>query len=1240
MNLKRMIAAILSLTCLLGAFASCKQDKQEGTPTEGLPTQGTTTNGDTVIETPPEDTWMDIWDTDPTFVPLANDAALDTKGTAENGAWFDSFTVKRNQMYWNQNTLAKVAYDNTAGTVTLQCDKTGDLGYFSRSTDGKREFEVEVRMKVEDFGSNAGFSLTYNGKRAIVYLYEIKIKMNLERQMPDENLDSRADLVYVDIGTDWHTFRMHVRDDIMDLYMDDVYLASAQCEPAKGQNRFEMFSGTHYDGVPGHIIVDYVSYKPLEDKKISISSPTRGQVCGTGESDVTVSCEIDTTFAAENRTVSYYLNDVYAGTSSSTDPQITFSKLDTGVYEVYAVCGDQVTPSRVFVIEEPAENAQINATYSTAALLQSSYVLKYSVGGPGALTASDGLHSLKLRYQGGKVTYTTVSGDVVADAANGDAIAVVDGGAAWLYANGKMIASFILPMEGGESTVKTTGLLENLSVEALNGTLYQKNFDGAAALNLDPGYTGYNYAVEFSFEKGKALELNYADGAFLLSFVISADGTLTAVGAPLKNAKSEVVTTLPDGRNHYRICVSSGIAMLYVNNVWCGSWRMSQSVANRNLFLLGDGIGRISLRQLGDRFYWSGKSTEDAWGEAFSSPFETYGNVLKLYSKDTEVSAKLNLAANVSGRFLLVARYGRDFNQKGVFAGYDATNKCFLMGDTLSNLQAVGASKTFTGTVELTLCVKDQSVTLYANGEVVATGSTTLNGWGNAGYYNTGAGSGLLLSSFSYAGDGNALCDTTTTTINTYHTICMFELGNRIYMHNEADKAWVSTDGGYTFTETNEMAGYRHINTIVLQSGKILSIKRVARSGGYAYDAYVSSNGGTTFSGPYAVMVDGNHYRTIMNGKVVQLSTGRIILVVGEVASEDYGGLHIYYSDNEGLLWKRFRTEFNYGTTRMNLQEGVVVELDGGVIRMYARTDNGFLVYTDSHDYGKTWDMQMKNTGFASVVSAFNVTRDKDTGYLYMAWEYNNINDSSVVQFPRTRVALALSVDNANTWQYVGDFDELNDISYRNFGHWNIGVWTTKDHVYVTVGKRVGNAWWPGGDVRWCNYAVRIGKESIQPMVRFNNLHGVFADPARFRLGTKLVVNGVLAISSTGNRVYASGDYYDIQAVNGKRTKLSVEMIASLLNAQLTLTDQTAVIRLGNVEYVFTGGADKATIAGEEKGMTFAASFENGTVWVTVEDLCELLDLTARKAENGAIVLTTSKDPVRLEHLLSQVGIW
>ena len=1230
MRFKKQIAILLLLSMLCGVFASCKKKEHDGSISDD---SNGASDGTETSQPPEGDTWMDIWNQDPEFEVLTDDKSKDTRGTLPDGSWFDSFTLQRNLFWTNKNNYA-TRMDFEEGMLHYEAaDFSGTTheAIITRSVDPTENFEVEFRLKIDYYGNDNGVYVGYNGVRVVIYFAESFVRFNRDRGGSEPG----GDIVYTDIGYDWHTYRIRVNDRIAKVYIDGVYLTSFVPESWGGENgELGLFAYPSNATNAARGRVEYMSYTVLEEDNVKISSPTAGAVCGEGVSDVAVSVKLSATAAQASDSVSYYLNGLYAGQgavqSSDLSAKMTFQSLKPGVYSVYAVCGDYTSAERVFTVEEPS--ATKNAVYTTKQLLQSSYILKFNVSGSGTVTAGDGMYPLSLSFGSHKLSYSSYDGKKNILMGDGAYIVLVDGGSVWLYYNGKLALSYRLPYGACESAVTVSGGISGLTVEAHNGTFYAKDLSEKTDLSEDVGAIGYNYALEFEYTKGSEADLILTDGIYSLDLHLAADGAISALMAPQKVPYRQAICEAGEGTAVYRVQVSLGIAQIYYNNVWLASWRMPESVAKRNLYFSGGGMGKVQIREINDKFYYAGNASDSDWNSYFGTTgdlSEIGATCLEVYSQNTAITAEIALTSASSGSIYLLARY---FNGKGIFAGYDFDAKCFKIGNSLTALQAVDSSVSLSanGTAKLSLSVMGSSVVLTCNGTKIAETSVgDVNGWGNAGYLDLC--DGAAVKSFSYEGDGNPLCGTTTALIPNDWTSCFFEFNGTVYAGGEFG-AYRSKDDGKTFTDFSLFGSYSSWNMLVLKSGKLLSLVRTGSLGSLRYVAYVSSDNGLTFDGPYPVNADTNAYRFTMNGKVMQTSSGRIIFVSGETENEYMGQLWVYYSDNDGVTWTKSDSEFNQKTTGMNLQEGMVVELDDGLLRMYARNDCGYIVYSESTDGGVTWGMEMQFSNFPSTVCAFGVNKDPYTGAIYMCWEYNCANDSNLVQYPRTRVGLAVSYDNARTWYYVGDIDELNSLTSSTWMHMNGGVWFTEDAVLATTAKSINGQRY--------NYIVRIPKENLVPMARFNSLHVLREDPYAYREGMKLFANGVLAISSETGRVYASGVNYELDAVNGKRTMISAEIIADFLNGVLTLDGNRAVIRVGAAEYVFTAGSQTASVAGEEKAMTFAAVLEDGTMKVSLEDLHNALGLTARCSESGAMVFTVSSDPIRVDYLLSMTGIW
>jgi Neuraminidase (sialidase) len=166
-------------------------------------------------------------------------------------------------------------------------------------------------------------------------------------------------------------------------------------------------------------------------------------------------------------------------------------------------------------------------------------------------------------------------------------------------------------------------------------------------------------------------------------------------------------------------------------------------------------------------------------------------------------------------------------------------------------------------------------------------------------------------------------------------------------------------------------------------------------------------------------------YHVVNNDRVVQLSTGRLIVPAalhtgfdesGKVTSfTGKGVVMAYYSDDDGRSWQRSDTPVTRVQQRkLVLQEPGVVELKDGRLWMYMRTGHGFQYGCYSSDDGVTWS-QPAPTNLASPLSPATVERVPWTGDLLCVW--NDHSDTHV--FPegrRTPLCIAVSKDQGRTW--------------------------------------------------------------------------------------------------------------------------------------------------------------------------------------------------------------------------------
>ncbi|MFC1604502.1 sialidase family protein [Planctomycetota bacterium] len=177
-----------------------------------------------------------------------------------------------------------------------------------------------------------------------------------------------------------------------------------------------------------------------------------------------------------------------------------------------------------------------------------------------------------------------------------------------------------------------------------------------------------------------------------------------------------------------------------------------------------------------------------------------------------------------------------------------------------------------------------------------------------------------------------------------------------------------------------------------------------------------------TWSQPTVCITDKVGYYVLNNDRAVQLRTGRLILPVawhqGPGQDRDTAGVIMcYLSDDNGRTWRRSKDSFKgYGPDgqRITVQEPGVVELKGGRLMMFMRTNAGSQYICYSQDGGETWS-KARPSNLASPLSPASIKRIPWTGDLLCVWN----DHSGVHRYPagrRTPLCLAISRDEGKTW--------------------------------------------------------------------------------------------------------------------------------------------------------------------------------------------------------------------------------
>lgn len=180
-----------------------------------------------------------------------------------------------------------------------------------------------------------------------------------------------------------------------------------------------------------------------------------------------------------------------------------------------------------------------------------------------------------------------------------------------------------------------------------------------------------------------------------------------------------------------------------------------------------------------------------------------------------------------------------------------------------------------------------------------------------------------------------------------------------------------------------------------------------------------------TWSAPIECITDETNYYVVNNNRVIQLSSGRLVLPAAlhgyEQGRLQPGRIVVYLSDDQGRTWRRSRTVLDRDDagTRVNLMEPGVVEAASNRVFMLIRTKLGIQYQSESTDQGETWSTPRPSLLLSPEAPA-TLARIPSTGDLLVVW---NDHEGQPEAFRRrqppvrTPLGVALSRDGGRTWE-------------------------------------------------------------------------------------------------------------------------------------------------------------------------------------------------------------------------------
>lgn len=249
-----------------------------------------------------------------------------------------------------------------------------------------------------------------------------------------------------------------------------------------------------------------------------------------------------------------------------------------------------------------------------------------------------------------------------------------------------------------------------------------------------------------------------------------------------------------------------------------------------------------------------------------------------------------------------------------------------------------------------------------------------------------------------------------------------------------------SSDGGKTWTrkdqtiiENDGKQNIMSVSLLRLQSGQIALFYARKNS---IHDLIpvmrISEDEGVHWSQPVEIVPPKNvGYYVLNNDRVVQLKSGRIVVPLalhqnlkGSDRFNPNARFFCYYSDDNGKTWQRgneVEVEQQPGKKQPYMQEPGVVELKGGRLMGFCRTNGGSQYVAYSKDGGQTFS-PLKPSNIISPVSPASIERIPATGDLLLVWN-NHREISPQIRGKRTPLTIAVSKDEGKTWQHIQNIE-------------------------------------------------------------------------------------------------------------------------------------------------------------------------------------------------------------------------
>ncbi|MBO4940913.1 MAG: exo-alpha-sialidase [Clostridia bacterium] len=953
--------------------------------------------------------------------------------------------------------------------------------------------------------------------------------------------------------------------------------------------------------------------------------------------------------------VEFFANGKLHSTDTSAPFQATFTDLQVGTGNIYA----KVYNTAGAVVQTEPQYVSVDYVKGKALKIGREYEVDYDyTSANGSFELNDGYFTLSMKHTADGVTYKTDEGEKsYKGIGKGDYKIIVSAGHAEIYWKGQFLESILLPYEPKNVFTKDSGL-SNVKIKGsgVKAELFSMEWKGEAEYVSDALPSTKYYSFEFDKTDSSPEEIYINDSTFYTTLSFREDGIYAIRQRKTGADPTEVKLSDEVKPGYYRLTVAFGMADLSVNNKMVGQFRcvLGGSKAYIKRTMSNPKASTIIAFKGSDDIYYHSENFEEETELSYEEYWQlkpiTYKSGLTYKAENTlKEDAKGNHYMNVSGNgtYLLnvISQYpslkwrgmadkasgkvfvtlrrtfadrqnriGYDFDTQSWYFEIETTNKVIIEKDSKPAPDAIKPGKWY----DFELIAEGYEVALFMDGKEVF--RTELDYDLRTIYYGRMGigvdGSSYNFDDFEYVGENRVtpgartfvaseFCDTSVNdSVNRASVdIGMFyELDGTVYAGGTAGMK--TTDGGKTWIQAPGESKVQSSQFVKMKDGTFVTVTK--GSDGVWY-ANLSKNNGISWDSYF--IQSGEYGRIGTNGRLTCSKDGRLFVAFA-TGDENFGRQDVMYSD-DGKKWYHSESTIegqvntvNTYTSEVIMNEIMVVETPReNEVWACARSDSGYIVYFVSYDNGATFDPEPHPIGLMAPETAYRIMRDDEDPYTYYAIFLYDTKTADVYyeQYPRNRIALAVSHDGMENWEFVADLMEAN----------NIPSLITSDSVAWLID---GNIYWKTNNYDR-NGVMTFGVQSVDTMKTLKRM-----PQAHYRqyMGYDPVATTAqrhCVVSKTNKTAWIYGDYY---AADVKDGRIDIETVERVFGVVAEKSGNTITLKFGDGKVTFTEGKDTVQVNGETVTAERAAQ-ANG--YLDIKTLSEIFDKVFRETDSSYCIL-------------------